>query len=485
MARRSSAAMTADLAAQQRHQEALVELARLALLNGRLDDMLEAAAQLVVAALRVDFCAVFDLTPDGETFVLRSGYNPDPAARALIGRLVVPTAVDSMIGYAARVGKVVVSDDLAKEHRFRVLDSTLRWGTRSAAAMPIPGTARPYGAFQLLHRTPRHFSAADVRFLDSAMSLLAAAIDRMRAIAALAASERRYRTIVETARDGIWTIDAAGTTTFVNERLATLLGYAAEDLVGRPATAVLEAPHQGQVVVMLNGQRQDEAAAAEVRFCRGDGSILWALVSATPLIDDTGAGAGMLALVTDLTAQRDAEHYKHRALHDPLTGLPNRALFEYRLDEALAAAQRDSEPCAVLALDLDGFKPINDVYGHQAGDMVLREVGRRLQGEARADDTVGRVGGDEFNLLLRGADGACAGLIARRVLDAIAQPLRAGGLDLRVRASVGVALAPVHGIRRTTILRRADAAMYRAKREGAGWAVAGVPSARPRGQLSA
>jgi diguanylate cyclase (GGDEF)-like protein/PAS domain S-box-containing protein len=162
--------------------------------------------------------------------------------------------------------------------------------------------------------------------------------------------------------------------------------------------------------------------------------------------------------------KRAEEALRRQALHDVLTGLPNRALLHDRLEQALRVAGRDNTPLALLLIDLDGFKTINDTLGHHQGDLLLREVGTRLRAVLRQRDTVARLGGDEFVALLPGDDGGGATRTARKVLAALAAPIMAEGRRFVVGASIGVALYPAHGTDAAALLRCADAAMYAAKR---------------------
>ncbi len=179
-----------------------------------------------------------------------------------------------------------------------------------------------------------------------------------------------------------------------------------------------------------------------------------------------------LALVTE---QKDAA--RHAAFHDSLTGLPNRALFMDRLDHGLALARRHRWTLAVMFLDLDGFKQINDSYGHDAGDRVLVTIARRLEKNARDDDTVSRFGGDEFlYLLMEVGDAQNLASIARMIVKEVQEPCAIQVRDLailaQINASLGIAVFPQHGSTSEGMIARADEAMYRAKREGTGFAFA-------------
>lgn len=163
---------------------------------------------------------------------------------------------------------------------------------------------------------------------------------------------------------------------------------------------------------------------------------------------------------------RMQEQLQHMARHDALTGLPNRQLFLDRLDAALARAVRSAGGFALLYLDLDEFKQVNDRHGHAAGDALLREVGQRLQGAVRDVDTVGRIGGDEFIVLLEGVDNAAdAFLIAAKIEQVFGAPVTVGAFELKIGASIGLAMYPADGLRAAQLIERADIAMYRAKQQ--------------------
>lgn len=174
-----------------------------------------------------------------------------------------------------------------------------------------------------------------------------------------------------------------------------------------------------------------------------------------------------------VSARQNEDVSRQRALHDSATGLPNRELFDDRMTQAIAMAERHGWNLAVLFLDLDGFKQINDAHGHAAGDTVLKEVARRLALNSRDEDTVCRSGGDEFLVLLINPEGAgTPERIARGILDLIAEPIDAGGFKLSVAVSIGIALFPEHATIGADLVAHADAAMYQAKRAGGGTSLA-------------
>jgi diguanylate cyclase (GGDEF)-like protein len=170
--------------------------------------------------------------------------------------------------------------------------------------------------------------------------------------------------------------------------------------------------------------------------------------------------------------RRQVEEIEHQAMHDSLTGLPNRVLFRDRLEQALHGAKRNPGEVAVMFLDLDRFKEVNDTLGHESGDILLREVGQRLLHSLRAGDTVARLGGDEFAILAAGLDDADDALfVARKLRQAVEWPFTLRGLTLEVEASIGIAMFPEHGTDADTLLRHADIAMYQSKEGHSGAAV--------------
>jgi diguanylate cyclase (GGDEF)-like protein/PAS domain S-box-containing protein len=285
---------------------------------------------------------------------------------------------------------------------------------------------------------------------------------------ALRRSQDQYKRIVETANEGVWITDARGMTTFVNEAMCAMLGCVEADLLGRDVHELV-VTEGAPVPAPTPARRASERGTAQrdVRLRHGDGHLVWCLVATSELRGPEGP-AGTLAMVTDVSGRRTAEiELAHRALHDCLTSLPNRALLLDRLRQALEQAARGSSTVGVFSIDLDRFKTINDSLGHEAGDQLLQIVAPRLQTALRGTDTLARFGGDEFVVLCPDlAEERDALLVAQRLSAALSEPVETGSGPVSVTASVGIALAGGEGVLAEDMIRDADTAMYRAKERG-------------------
>ena len=206
----------------------------------------------------------------------------------------------------------------------------------------------------------------------------------------------------------------------------------------------------------------------EVRFRRRDGTVIWVRNTARAVHDAGGRVLYYEGSIEDITERKRAEEIiKHMAYHDDLTGLPNRRLFDDRLNLAMAHAERNQQKLAVMLLDLDHFKEVNDTLGHSVGDQLLQAVGERLVNLLRKGDTVARMGGDEFMLLLPEATQVeDAAKVARKLLGAMREPYVFDGHELYITTSIGIVLYPDDGEDGDTLMKNADITMYRAKDQG-------------------
>ena len=286
----------------------------------------------------------------------------------------------------------------------------------------------------------------------------------------LAASESRYRAIFDSAAEGIMLTDAALRIVQVNPAFSEITGYAAEEVLGRTPSMLGSGRHDpaffGDLLATLVATARWQG---EVWNRRKDGDLYVQWMSAVR-IGEADAPEGFVATMTDITSRKQSEErLRFRANHDALTGLPNRRLFEDRLQSAIASALRHGEQFALMLVDLDRFKGVNDRFGHLAGDALLVEVGRRLQFCVRASDTVARLGGDEFAVILGEVGGREDAVeVAARICASMAEPFELGEGVAQIGASVGIALGPQGDADAEELQRRADAALYTVKHRGRG-----------------
>ncbi len=298
-------------------------------------------------------------------------------------------------------------------------------------------------------------------------------LERRRAEAARHARTERYRTIVESANEGIWALDSERRTTFANARLGELLGLDPSEVLGVEAADSF-AEEDGAILREALRRSASDPHVEEELELRGAAGPLSVHVSVTALRDGTGGSGGWVLLLTDITARKNFEREVERlALYDSLTGLPNRTLFENRVTHALKRRTRMSHPLAVILLDLDRFKVINDTLGHPVGDVLLGMVAHRLSCALREEDTAARLGGDEFAILLEQIPSSeVAEEVAERVASVFEKPFEIMDTPVHVTASLGIALSGGEGQGADDLLRFCDVAMYRAKEKpGTGWEI--------------
>jgi diguanylate cyclase (GGDEF)-like protein/PAS domain S-box-containing protein len=283
-------------------------------------------------------------------------------------------------------------------------------------------------------------------------------------------SEQRFASTMALAAIGISHVDDHGRFLYVNPQLCAMLGYSEAELLARTVREISHPEDVDATHDLSNKLRQGTIASfkAEKRYVRKDGTIVWAGLTVALKRDRGGRKLYDVSIVEDISARKEAELcIQYLANHDALTGLPNRARFSHLLGAACAAARRDRRRFAVLFVDLDRFKIINDTLGHEAGDATLRAAAARLRGCVRASDVVARLGGDEFVVLLHDvSDPSVAGKIAGNVLRSLAEPIDVQGNDCTISASIGICLHPDGDQEDQAVLRNADMAMYLAKQSG-------------------
>jgi len=293
----------------------------------------------------------------------------------------------------------------------------------------------------------------------------------MQAKAALHDSEERFRIAFSQAAVGLAQLEPEGSWLRANQKFQDIVGYTEEELRGMTFRDITPGREWLDDEIAQRRLLAGEVASytREKRYLRKDGQLIWVNVSVARMQASSGE-LSLIVVIEDIARRKQSEHeLRHLASHDPLTGLANRSLMLDRLRQALAAAQRGGRQVSVLFIDLDRFKHINDSLGHDAGDQVIIEVGRRLAAFVREGDTVARLGGDEFVVLLTEIEQADAlAALACKLLATLTKPMTILGHEVSPIGSIGISIYPKDSADGPALLKNADAAMYRAKQLGRG-----------------
>ncbi|MCG5499283.1 sensor domain-containing diguanylate cyclase [Ectothiorhodospira lacustris] len=286
-------------------------------------------------------------------------------------------------------------------------------------------------------------------------------------------NEEKFRTFVEDANDVIYTLNLDGIFQYLSPNIRELLAQEPEDFLGGHFSAIVHPDDlpacQAFLERLLATRSKQSGQEYRVRYGAGAADWRWHVTNASPLFDKDGTIIGMLGIAHDITVRKQDEvRIMHMAHHDGLTALPNRALLFSHLDQAMGRARDVGRMLALMFLDLDKFKPINDTHGHAVGDLVLQQVARRLVSSVREADMVARIGGDEFIVMLpeiRQMEHAL--MVAENIRQSLQEPFHINGLELSVSTSIGIAFYPEHGGDSRELAQHADIAMYHAKQGGA------------------
>jgi len=380
----------------------------------------------------------------------------------------VPTRLSitrGIMGRVVRTGTAALIEDVRTEPAFIGSLS----GIISEVCVPLCDDGQIVGVLNLESSGDVVLSAADLRLMTALSEHIAIAIERARIYDRAHASEARFTAFMDNSPAAAWVKDDQARFVYVNHAFERLFATTEEEIVGKDDFAIL--PKRVAKEVRANDAtvlREGRPLQVQERIPVPDEGWREWLTLKFPFSGPTG-DRFVGGMAVDITERQQAEaQLAHLAFHDPLTDLPNRALFVDRLKQALARARRSDETIAVLFLDLDGFKLVNDSHGHDAGDRLLVSVGRRLAVSLRDGDTVARFGGDEFAILLNGVDQPSdATAAAERLIASLGSPFTIDTSEAYVNASVGIALS-TRRTRPGDLLRRADIALYQAKAVGPG-----------------
>lgn len=284
---------------------------------------------------------------------------------------------------------------------------------------------------------------------------------------ALEDSEAKFRAYVEAANDIIYSVSPDGRFTYVSPNWKDKLGHEPEEVIGQHFAHFVhpdDVERCTQFLIQLY-EEGTKKSGLEYRVRHKHNFWCWHTTNASPILDEEGKVSSTVGIARDITERKFIEQQiEHQAHYDSLTDLPNRSLFSDRLEQAIRLAHRQHQQLAVLFVDLDKFKPVNDTYGHAIGDILLQQVAQRMRDCLRDSDTVGRIGGDEFLVLLPHVESSNSAIqIGEKLLQAISTPFRINAIDIHISCSVGIALYPDHGNTVLELIQAADQAMYVAK----------------------
>ena len=375
-------------------------------------------------------------------------------------------------GTAAFTGQRVIVEDI-RTHSYWApyRELTARAGLASCWSEPIRSVSgKVLGTFAIYHHQAHRPTDEEIRVIEKAANLAEIALGRSRADQALKESEKLLSDILENVTAYIYMKDTQGRYLFANRLLRERFAAPMEEIIGYEDSKFFDADtaanmRKEDMRVLQNGETL-QAEETSFNILTGVAEVF--LTVKLPLRREDGSIYALCGISTDITERKDFENdIQHMAQHDALTHLPNRALFNDRLKQAISAAQRNKSRLALMFIDLDKFKPVNDTYGHGVGDLLLKEVALRIQGCLRESDTAARIGGDEFVVLLPSIETKQdASKVGAKILYALNQPFALAGHTLEISGSIGVAVYPEHGKDEKLLVKSADIAMYHAKKNG-------------------
>lgn len=347
-------------------------------------------------------------------------------------------------------------------------------GVKAAASLPLLAGGEMLGVLNLFSHDELAFDQAEIALLSELAEDLAYGISNLRGELKRRAGEAELqlmRRAMDASSDGIMVADHRldnAALVYVNHAFERITGFAAVDAIGQSARFLHAADidQSGQSALDYAIQAGNEARV-ELRTFRKDGEPFWSELAVAPVRDADDQVSHVIGVLTDITERKQWEaQLEYQATHDALTALPNRLLLADRVQQAILGARREESCVALMLLDLDRFKLVNDSLGHDVGDTLLKDIAARLTSRIREGDTVARLGGDEFVVVAKVHDEHGAASLAQTLIKAIAEAVLIDGQSIYPSCSLGVAMFPRDGEDLVTLLRNADAAMYRAKADG-------------------
>lgn len=435
-------------------------------------------------------CSILLLDSSGRRFAQAIGPSLPAFYNSALQGLEIGLGVGSC-GTAAFSGERVIVEDIANHPYWSDYKGlAARAGLGACWSLPIRASSHQVlGTFAVYHREVHAPTASEIELIEQFAQLASIAIEKSMALQKLSDNEAHFRLLIEDVSDVIWRADSQLRITYINPVDERLRGFKAEEVIGTHVFEMFTAEGIATVKSLMMQRQESERQGLrtgpvtfEIQHRCKDGRLLWAEVLSKPERDAEGRIIGYHGISRETTERkRLQDQIRQLAFYDPLTSLPNRRLLQDRLSQAVAASRRNRCHGAVLFLDLDNFKPLNDTHGHDAGDLLLIEVANRITSCVREMDTVARFGGDEFVVIISELDTESevsrqeADRVARKILSRLSEPYRLTvqlegqtprTVEHRCTASIGVALFVGEGADRDDILKSADAAMYQAKEGG-------------------
>lgn len=452
---------------QVRQQAAIAELGQHALKKTDLLTFMDVAVGLVAGVLKTDYCKILEYIPESDDFFFIAG---DGWPKGLIGIAFVDGGSESQAGYTLLSDEPVIVSDFKKETRFNgpaLLDDH---DVVSGISIPVHVHEKPYGILGVHTKSKQNFTKNDVTFLQTVSNILSQVIERSRSENTLRHSEARFRDLVESTSDWVWEVNAQGVYTYASPQIKDLLGYSQEEILGKTPFDLMppeEAKRVGDIFADITSRLQPIVALENTNIHK-NGKRVVLETSGVPFFDDNNNYCGYRGIDRDISKRKQFERKLQNLAHyDQLTKLPNRTLFFERLQIALDKAVHSKRLVVVMFLDLDRFKLINDTLGHDAGDLLLKEVAIKLSNVVRGDDTVARLGGDEFAVILVDvAEKDDVKKVAQNILDTLETPSRINGREFFITSSIGISYSPEHSTLAKTLVAKADIAMFKAKENG-------------------
>jgi len=473
-----SARKRAEIAVQENQERMAAVMATqhdVAMSDFDLEAILSVAVARTQELTRGDGAAV--LLVDGEDLVVRAASGIASSQAGI--HIPIASGIFSKWlaeGVPQRLDDLRVDSKLAESVERRLIE---RGGARSLVCVPLLHGQKTVGLLQVVAKRTHSFGEKDV---DS-LRLLAVVISA--ALSHAAEFQAKHEQVEALAKFGAMYQDAAISILMVepngviidgNPAVTEMLGHASSELVGLSVDALVDDDDRASAGehfrAVMNGESEDRRL--ELRYRHKNGDLVWGGLAVSVVRSEEGEPQFAIYMIENVTERKHAEEElrlhaemsEYQALHDALTGLPNRTLFRDRIEQTLLTAEREGGRIAMLLLDLDRFKEVNDTLGHAAGDQVLCEVARRLESCLRASDTVARLGGDEFGMLLpKQTESSEIVPLLEKIQAAVEKPIEIDGLPLGIEGSIGVAFYPDNAVGVEELMKHTDVAMYTAKQD--------------------